>query len=220
MKTQPKPRSPKRRRESKTSPFDFEDLLRKKGFLAIAGVDEAGRGPLAGPVVAAAVILPEGFRLEGLRDSKKLTAKRREFFYSEIVDRSLAYSISSVSPEEIDRVNIHQASLLAMSRALDGLAMKPDAVMVDGPYKIDSISVEQFPIIGGDDKSHTIAAASVVAKVFRDSIMSRLSEYAPRWFRPPHKGYGTPAHFEEIRLHGITPVHRHSFLKKFHLRVD
>ena len=117
MKTQPEPRSPKRRRESKTAPFDFEDALRKKGFLAIAGVDEVGRGPLAGPVVAAAVILPEDFRLEGLRDSKKLTAKRRELFYSEIVDRSLAYSISSVSPEEIDRINIHNASLLAMSRA-------------------------------------------------------------------------------------------------------
>jgi ribonuclease HII len=180
---------------------------------SICGVDEAGRGPLAGAVFAAAVVLEEGTIIEGLNDSKKLTEKKRELLYSEITEKAVAYAIAQASVEEINELNILQAALLAMKRAAEALHTKPDYVLIDGD-KVPQLSIPCEAIIKGDATSASIAAASILAKVARDREMLKLAELYPQYGFEKHKGYGTKLHCEALRGHGATPVHRESFLKK------
>jgi ribonuclease HII len=181
----------------------------------VVGVDEAGRGPLAGPVVAAAVILPADFKLPGLDDSKKLSAQKREQFFEVIVKKALAFGVGIVENTEIDRINIHQASLKAMGLAISKLKIKPHQVFVDGRHKIPleylSVEVKQLTIIGGDRKSASIAAASVIAKVTRDRIMQKIHVELPMYGFDRHKGYGTKSHYAALKKHGVSKWHRLSF---------
>lgn len=176
----------------------------------IAGVDEAGRGPLAGPVYAAAVILSPNVRIEGLADSKKLTAKRREALFDVIQRDALSWAISSASVEEIDDINILQASLLAMRRAVEGLDKQPDQILVDGLF-CPMVSMPARAIIKGDAKEPAISAASILAKVARDREMHQLHEQFPHYRFDLHKGYGTAVHMAALAAHGVTPVHRRSY---------
>jgi ribonuclease HII len=176
----------------------------------LAGVDEAGRGPLAGPVVAAAVILDDEQPIKGLADSKKLTARARERLYDEIRAKALCCCIAEATVEEIDDINILQATMLAMRRAVEGLRLKPAMVQVDG-NRIPVLSVPAQAIVRGDDLVQAISAASILAKVHRDRLCARLHEVYPHYGFDSHKGYGTVAHLDAIRQHGVTPVHRRSF---------
>lgn len=176
----------------------------------IAGVDEAGRGPLAGPVYAAAVILSPNVRIEGLADSKKLTAKRREALFDVIQRDALSWAISSASVEEIDDINILQASLLAMRRAVEGLDKQPDQILVDGLF-CPMVSMPARAIVKGDAKEPAISAASILAKVARDREMHQLHEQFPHYRFDLHKGYGTAVHMAALAAHGVTPVHRRSY---------
>ncbi|MBT3181326.1 MAG: ribonuclease HII [Deltaproteobacteria bacterium] len=196
--------------------LSFERELYSKGIRSVAGVDEVGRGPLAGPVVAAAVILPEGLYLEGLRDSKKLTAKKRDRFYDDILNVAISYAVALVEPEEIDRINILKASLLAMKNAVCKLKTNPEYILIDGINEIEH-HLPQKTITGGDDLSQSIAAASVVAKVTRDRMMCEFENIYPQFTFSAHKGYGTRAHYSEISRYGLTPLHRRSFLKKLNI---
>ncbi len=189
--------------------FDLDH--KKSGYLA--GVDEAGRGPLAGPVFAAAVILPDDVIIEGINDSKKLTEKKREKLFDEICEKAIAYSIVAVSEERIDEINILQATFLAMRGAVSGLSEKPDYVLVDGD-KSPSLDIDHEAIIKGDSKSMSVAAASVLAKVSRDRYIIKMSEKYPDYGFEKHKGYGTKAHYEAIEKYGICPIHRKTFLRK------
>ena len=191
----------------------FENEAKAEGFSVICGVDEAGRGPLAGPVCAAAVILPDGLIIDGLNDSKKLTEKKREALYDVIKENAVAYSIAMADEKEIDEINILQATFLAMKRAVDGLDVKPDFVLVDG-NRDPKLGIPTKTVIKGDALSASIAAASVLAKVTRDRFMLENSEKYPEYEFPKHKGYGTKLHYEMIEKYGISPVHRRSFLKK------
>lgn len=188
----------------------FEENYRKKGFKHIAGIDEAGRGPLAGPVVAASVILPENFLLPGLNDSKLLTKSVRENFFEEIQKKSIDYQISIVNVSEIDRINIFEATKQAMRETVRGLSIQPDMVLIDA-VKLTGIGVSYEAIEKGDSKSITIAAASILAKVTRDRIMEALHNSYPQYYFNEHKGYGTKKHLEAISKHGICPEHRKSF---------
>lgn len=190
-----------------------ERLLWDRGLSKIAGVDEAGRGPLAGPVVAAAVVFYPGTVIKYLNDSKQLSAKRRENLFEEIIFRSEAYGIGSASSVEIDQINIHKASLLAMHRALDKMNLEPDYILVDG-FPLPGCSCGQKAIIGGDARSLTIAAASVLAKVARDRMMLRFHEIYPGYAFNRNKGYGTAEHRQAIIKFGLTPEHRKSFKLK------
>lgn len=190
-----------------TKMFTYEKDLKRKGRYPIAGVDEAGRGPLAGPVVAAAVILPEVEAPIGLDDSKKLTAPRREALANQIKKTARAWSIGISSVEEIFADNIHQASLKAMLRAVLGLTLKPAHVLVDG-FKIKHLACPQTPIIGGDALCASIAAASILAKVTRDSIMDSFHKIYPQYGFDRHKGYCTPEHLEALSTYGPCPIHR------------
>ena len=176
----------------------------------IAGVDEVGRGPLAGPVVTAAVVLNPDKPIEGLRDSKKLTEKRREVLYDAIVERALAWAIGRAEVEEIDKINILQASLLAMSRAVKSLNIKIDQVLVDGKHKPDC-DVPVIAVIGGDDTVPAISAASILAKVVRDREMVHLDTVYPEYGFAKHKGYGTKQHMHALKEHGACDIHRRSF---------
>ena len=187
-----------------------EDFLMARGFKHIAGVDEAGRGPLAGPVVAAAVILPPGLKIAGLNDSKKLSCKKRNLLYEEITARALDYSLAGATPLEIDHLNIGQATNLAMRRALDKLTLKPGFVLVDG-FLIPGLPYTQKALIKGDCLSLSIAAASVLAKVKRDRVMQKLDEQYPGYGFARHKGYGTTEHYEALSRFGPCPGHRQSF---------
>ena len=188
-----------------------ERALRARGFFLIAGVDEAGRGPLAGPVVAAAVILPDGFTLEGLTDSKKISAARREKFYTALTTTAeILWAVASADVEEIDRLNILRATHLAMARALGGLPQKPDHALVDG-LPVHGLPVPQTALVGGDTLSLSIAAASIIAKVTRDRLMVGLDEHYPQYGFARHKGYGVRDHLEALRQHGPCPVHRRTF---------
>ena len=178
----------------------------------ICGVDEAGRGPLAGPVCAAAVILPPETVIEGLNDSKRLTEKRREALYDVICEQAIAYGIAMVSEQEIDELNILQATFLAMRRAVEQLQTVPALVLVDG-NRDPGLGIETQTVVGGDGKSANIAAASILAKVTRDRYMIGLAEEYPAYGFEVHKGYGTKRHYAAILEHGVTPVHRRSFLK-------
>jgi len=198
--------------------WEIEDSFYAQGVKMICGVDEAGRGPLAGPVCAAAVILPMDLEIEGLNDSKKLTEKRREALYDIIVDKALAYGIAFASEEEIDEINILQATFLAMRRAVEQLQLKPDMVLVDGNREPE-LELPVKTIVKGDSLSANIAAASILAKVTRDRLMVQLDETYPQYGFAVHKGYGTKAHYTALREHGMCPCHRKTFLKKFYANI-
>jgi ribonuclease HII len=188
----------------------FEHQAAEKGFSLVAGIDEAGRGPLAGPVVASAVTLPRSFSGDGVIDSKKLTAKQRDRLYDHIYAHADAVGIGIIDPVEIDRINILRAALLAMAIAVENLHPRPDYLLIDGNQKIPS-SLPQRPVVGGDALSISIAAASIVAKVTRDRLMERYDQEFPEFGFARHKGYPTAAHREAIRRHGFCAIHRTSF---------
>lgn len=192
--------------------YEYEHLLKEQGYKVICGVDEAGRGPLAGPVFAAAVILPEGMEDIGINDSKKLSEKKRDALFEIIKEKALAYSIASADEKEIDELNILNATFLAMKRAVEGLNIKPDMALIDGNRKANT-GVEEMTLVKGDSKSISIAAASILAKVSRDRCLKELDEKYPEYQFSKHKGYPTKLHYELIKEHGISPVHRLSFLK-------
>ena len=194
--------------------YDFENELRERGFQAVCGIDEAGCGPLAGPVYAAAVILNPNGPIEGLNDSKKLTEKKREALFPQIQQRALAWAIASASAKEIDEINILQARLLAMRRAVEMLEIKPDYALVDGNRDPEIPEVPSLLIVGGDAKSASIGAASILAKVARDRAMLDLDQAYPQYLFAKHKGYPTKLHVEKLLEHGACPEHRQTFLKK------
>lgn len=193
----------------------IEDELYGKGIVTICGVDEAGRGPLAGPVCAAAVILPPHLEIPGLDDSKKLSDKRRRELFPVIKEQAIAYGIGLANHEEIDQINILQATFLAMRRALEQLNGKAEFALIDGNRETD-FGLPVKTVVKGDSLSANIAAASVLAKVTRDDIMEAMAEEYPQYGFEIHKGYGTKAHYEALRNHGPSPIHRMSFLKKFY----
>ena len=192
--------------------WEIEDSL---GLHVICGVDEAGRGPLAGPVCAAAVILPEHLQIPGLNDSKKLTDKKRRELFPVIQQQAIAYGIGLASEAEIDEINILQATFLAMRRALEQLTVRPEIALIDGNRETD-FGLPVKTVVKGDSLSANIAAASVLAKVTRDNIMVELAQQYPEYGFEIHKGYGTKAHYEALRTYGPSPIHRRSFLKKFY----
>ena len=192
--------------------YSLEEALREHGFSSVCGVDEAGRGPLSGPVVAAACILPIGCVIEGLNDSKKLSAKKRDLLFNEIKEKAIAYSIASASPEEIDEINILNATMLAMRRAIEGLPVPADFALVDGNM-VRGFPVEAKPIIKGDAISCSISAASILAKVTRDRICFEDDLKYPEYQFAKHKGYSTALHMQILREIGPCPIHRRSFLK-------
>lgn len=196
--------------------WNFEHAAMEEGFSLICGVDEAGRGPLAGPVCAAAVILPPDLELEGLNDSKKLSEKRREALYPLICEQALAYGIAFASEQEIDELNILQATFLAMRRAVGQLGQKPDLALVDGNREPDFGDIPVRTIVKGDSRSANIAAASILAKVTRDRFMLEQDAVYPQYGFVVHKGYGTQKHYAALREFGPCPIHRRSFLKKFY----
>ena len=202
-----------------TDLWTYETEARAAGFSLVCGVDEAGAGPLMGPVYAAAVILPDNCDLPGLNDSKKLTEKKREALFPLIQQQALAWSVASVSAREIDDTDILSARMKAMQLAIDGLSQKPDLALIDGNRdhgRCAAILTPHRCLIGGDGLSASIAAASVLAKVTRDGYMRRMAETYPQYGFEKHKGYGTAAHYAAIRAHGPCPIHRPSFLKKMH----
>ena len=190
----------------------IEAELRAEGYTAVCGVDEAGRGPLCGSVVAAAVILPESYVPEGLNDSKKLTPKKREALYDVILENALAYCIAEATVEEIDALNILEADLLAMRRAIDGLQVKADFALIDGNIARD-FQIPARAVIHGDAISPSIAAASILAKVTRDRQCVELDRQYPQYGIAKHKGYGTKAHMEALRQYGPAPIHRRQFIR-------
>ena len=198
-----------------TELWTIENEIYDSGVSPLCGVDEAGRGPLAGPVCAAAVILPRGLVIEGLNDSKKLSEKRREALYEEIIACSLAYGVAFATVEEIEERNILGATFLAMNRAIAKLAVRPALALIDG-NRNKGIETASRCVIGGDGKCADIAAASILAKVTRDRYMLEMAEKYPQYGFDRHKGYGTAAHYAAIREYGPSPIHRMSFLRKMH----
>ena len=192
--------------------YIIENELHNEGYSLVCGVDEAGRGPLCGPVFAAACILPDGLVLEGLNDSKKLTPKKREKLFDLICENAVAYCIASASVEEIDELNILEADLLAMRRAIDGLSQKADFALIDGNIARD-FQIPARAIIGGDAKSPSIAAASILAKVARDRDCIELDAQYPQYGIAKHKGYGTKQHMDALRTYGPSPIHRKQFIR-------
>lgn len=191
----------------------YENELRAEGYEYVCGVDEAGRGPLAGPVCAAAVILPPNTIIEGVNDSKKLSEKKREELFDVVIDTALAYCIAFGSVEEIEEHNILATTMMTMKRAVEGLSIKADYAIVDG-NKLPPLDIDSKFIIKGDANSMSIAAASILAKVSRDRLMLEYAKEYPQYCFEKHKGYGTKLHNEMILLHGPSPIHRMSFLKK------
>ncbi len=192
--------------------YEYDEKVREK-FSVICGVDEAGRGPLAGDVYAAAVIFDKGVIIDGINDSKKLSEKKREKLYDEIILKAKSYCISTASVQEIEEINILNASMLAMKRAVEGLEIVPSVAMIDG-NKTPILDCRAVAIVKGDATSQSIAAASILAKVARDRYMKELDEKYPQYLFSRHKGYGTKLHYEVIEKFGITEIHRPSFLKK------
>ena len=195
--------------------WEIEDRFYAEGVTYICGVDEAGRGPLAGPVCAAAVILPEHLQIPGLTDSKKLTDKKRRELYPIIKEQAIAYGIGFASEKEIDEINILQATFLAMQRALDQLSVRPDLALIDGNREKD-FGLPVKTVVKGDSLSANIAAASVLAKVTRDDLMEKMALEYPQYQFEIHKGYGTKAHYAALTEHGPSPIHRMTFLRKFY----
>lgn len=200
---------------SQITMWEIEDGFYAEGVQVICGVDESGRGPLAGPVCAAAVILPPHLQIPGLTDSKKLTDKKRRELFPVIQEQAIAYGIGFASEREIDEINILQATFLAMERALDGLTAKPELVLIDGNREKD-FGLPVKTVVKGDSLSANIAAASVLAKVSRDDLMLKMEAEYPGYGFAIHKGYGTKAHYEALTKYGPCPIHRRSFLKKFY----
>lgn len=192
--------------------LEFENLTYDKGYKSVCGVDEAGRGPLAGPVCAAAVILPQGLILEGVNDSKKLTEKKREKLFDVIIESAVAYSVAYATVEEIEEINILNATMLAMKRAVEGLQVPADFAYIDGNRTPD-LDIPCEYIIKGDARSMSVAAASILAKVSRDRLLLEYAKEYPQYCFEKHKGYGTKLHTDMIKEHGPSPVHRMSFLK-------
>ena len=195
--------------------WEIEDGFYEKGIGVICGVDEAGRGPLAGPVCAAAVILPPHLEIPGLNDSKKLTDKRRRELFPIIKEQALAYGIGFASHEEIDQINILQATYLAMERAIAQLSIKPELALIDGNRAKD-FGIPVQTVVKGDSLSASIAAASILAKVSRDDLMTQAAQDYPQYQFDIHKGYGTKAHYQALTEYGPSPIHRMTFLKKFY----
>lgn len=193
--------------------LEFEKQALSEGYSLICGIDEAGRGPLAGPVVAAAVILPRGHVVEGINDSKKLTERKREALFEKICEEATAFGIGSATAEEIDQINILQATFLAMRRAVEQLPVQPEIALIDGNQR-PGLSLMERTIVKGDAKSASIAAASILAKVTRDRYMRQMDAAYPAYQFAKHKGYGTKLHYEMLAEYGLCPIHRRSFLKK------
>lgn len=193
----------------------FENQAIEKGYNIICGVDEAGRGPLSGPVCAAAVVLPKGHIIEGVNDSKKISEKKRELLYDKIIEEAEDYSIAMASPQEIDEINILEATFLAMKRAIDGLKTKPDYVMIDG-NRMPKIDIDGETIVKGDGRSASIAAASILAKVTRDRYMLEMAKKYPEYKFEKHKGYGTKLHYEMLDKYGPCEIHRQTFLRSWY----
>ena len=200
---------------SNVNMWEIENTYYSDTVTYICGVDEAGRGPLAGPVCAAAVILPRDLEIPGLTDSKKLTDKKRRELFPIIKEQAIAYGIGFASKQEIDEINILQATFHAMQRAIDQLEGKADLALIDGNRQKD-FGLPALTVVKGDSLSASIAAASVLAKVTRDDLMLEMAETYPEYGFEIHKGYGTKAHYEALRKHGASPIHRQSFLKKFY----
>ena len=196
---------------------EFDEQYRTK-FDIVCGCDEAGRGPLAGDVFAAAVVFEKGTVIEGINDSKKLTEKKREKLFDEIKEKALYWSIKTATVEEIESINILQSAMLAMKRAVEDLPVKPDICLIDG-NKIPQLDTKAEAIVGGDASSQCIAAASILAKVARDRYMLELAKQYPQYQFEKHKGYGTKLHYEMIDKYGASPVHRPSFLKKYYAKL-
>lgn len=192
----------------------IEKSLNEQDYHFVCGVDEAGRGPLCGPVVAAAVILPEGECIEGVNDSKKLSEKKREKLYDDIIQKALAVGIGIADVAQIEEMNILNATKFAMKQAIQNLAVTPDYVLIDGNQMID-ISIPASTVVSGDAKSESIAAASIIAKVTRDRMLIEWDKEYPEYGFAKHKGYGTKMHREAIQKYGLTPLHRPSFCRKF-----
>lgn len=193
--------------------YEYEQQALNDGFKTVCGIDEAGRGPLAGPVFAAAVILPMGCEIDGINDSKKLSEKKREQLFDIITQKAVAYSVATATEKEIDDINILRATFLAMNRAVSALAVNPDIALIDGNQK-PGLEIEQRTIVKGDSKSISIAAASILAKVSRDRYMVQLAQVYPQYQFEKHKGYGTKLHYEMLEKYGISEIHRRTFLKK------
>lgn len=193
--------------------YSFETAAYNKGFKVVCGVDEAGRGPLAGPVYAAAVILPLGLEISGLNDSKKLSEKKREELFDIINDVAISVSVGTASEKEIDEINILNATFLAMKRAVEGLEISPDYAIIDG-NRAPNLEIPTETVVKGDGKVMSVAAASIIAKVSRDRFMLKMAEQYPEYQFEKHKGYGTRLHYEMIEKYGASPIHRKSFLKK------
>ena len=190
-----------------------EDIYTSQKINYICGIDEAGRGPLAGPVVVASVIMPRDSMIEGVNDSKKVSEKKREKLYEEIIENAISYSVGIVDQKEIDRVNILNATKAGLTESIKGLEVKPEMILVDALTGIDTCGIPYQSIIKGDAKSYSIAAASIIAKVTRDRIMSQWHEVYPEYNFIQHKGYGTAAHIAAIKEYGLCPLHRLSFVK-------
>lgn len=193
--------------------YSLETALMSEGYSHICGIDEAGRGPLAGPVCAAAVVLPIGLEIEGLNDSKKLTEKKREALFDKIMEQATDYSIAFATVAEIEEYNILGATFLAMKRAAEGLKTPSDYALIDGNKIPKDFNVPATAVVKGDSKSCSISAASILAKVSRDRLMSEYDALYPQYGFLKHKGYGTAAHYKALIEHGLSPVHRPSFLK-------
>lgn len=201
--------------ERLTNLKQMEKELYQKGFQHICGIDEAGRGPLAGPVVVAGVIMPKDSMIEGINDSKKVTEKRREKLYDQILEEAISYSVSIIGQDIIDEINILNATKRGVTKVVEELESKPDLILVDALTGIDTKGIPYDAIVKGDAKCYNIAAASIVAKVTRDRIMRQWDEIYPQYGFSGHKGYGTAKHIEAIKEYGLCPIHRRSFTKNF-----
>ena len=192
-----------------------EKELKEKGFNTICGIDEAGRGPLAGPVVVASVIMPADSMIEGVNDSKKISEKKREKLYGQILEEAISYGVAIIGQDEIDEINILNATKKGVTMCLQELTVKPDLILVDALNHIDTMGIPYESIVKGDAKCYSIAAASIIAKVTRDRIMREWDMVYPEYGFEKHKGYGTAAHIAAIRENGLCPIHRISFTKNF-----
>ena len=200
--------------ERLTNLKEIEKNLHAKGMQKICGIDEAGRGPLAGPVVVAGVIMPEDSMIEGVNDSKKVSEKKRELLYDKIIEEAISYSVAIIGQDVIDDINILNATKSGVTSVVEGLDVKPDLIIIDALEHINTKGIPYKSIIKGDAKCYSIAAASILAKVTRDRIMREWDEIYPQYGFKQHKGYGTKMHMEAIREYGLCPIHRRSFTKK------
>ena len=194
---------------------EIEKELHNKGIKYICGIDEAGRGPLAGPVCVASVIMPEDSMIEGVNDSKKVSEKKRELLYDKIIEEAISYSVAIISEKEIDEINILNATKKGLTKSMEGLNVKPELILVDALDKIDTLGIPYKSIIKGDALAYSISAASILAKVTRDRIMRQMDEIYPEYGFAGHKGYGTAKHIAAIKEFGLCDIHRRSFTKNF-----